>query len=394
MTMHFNYKDLIKAPRLAFRFRSLWIGILGLSGYFLITRIFLFLAALFSDKSFSYLHYAMYLLKGETLLQQFSWPGKILMIVGFLAAFAWILLWSVTLARAIYMILRDEIFYTWLDALKWSMKKWISIIGTYFTFFVLLLLFILGALVMALIGKIPYIGSFITALFTIPYVLGGMLVLYFLLGLLVASVYASAIIATSDEDALGAVFQSFSSLASEPMRTFVYSLVIGIYNLFFSLLYILGLALGAGIFIGLFYLVAGESFLQMVIQSFLMALKVLGGSLPFILEKTFPAFFFSPGEVPFIPLILMTLSFLILLFSIAGYSFGISGAGATIAYTIISYKKDGENLLERKDDEISSDEEDENEMDEIDDDDDNDDDEDHQEKTEGAEENSDDGEKD
>jgi hypothetical protein len=360
--MHFNYKDLAKAPRMAFSFKMIWIGIVGFLASWLVYNIFLFLASLFSGVSFLNMHYMIYSVQKVSLFSQFSVFGIILFIIGLISSICIMFLSYVAMARAAYMNLREELFYSWLDAYKWALKKWISIIGTYITFIILIAMFVIGAIVMSYIGKIPYIGSFITAVFSIPYILAGMLLVYIVIGFLVSLVYAPSIIATYDEDALGAVFQSFSSLASQPFRTFWYYFLTRFLNAFFSVLYVLGLLAGVIVFTKLFSVGMGQSMESLFKAGTLLALKILGGPVHIFLQNTWVSGI--QEQTAFLPTLIFGISFFVLILSVPAYSMAVDISGFTISYVIIEKLKDDENLLERKDEEVDTEEEDEEDLEE------------------------------
>ena len=121
--------------------------------------------------------------------------------------------------------MRNELFYTWSQAYKFALKKWISILGTYLTFILMIAFFVIAALVMGLIGRIPFVGELGTTILTLPYILTALLLFFISLVFGVALFIAPAVIATSDEDALGGVFQSFSITFNQPWRLLVYGAI-------------------------------------------------------------------------------------------------------------------------------------------------------------------------
>lgn len=357
MNMHFTYKDLFKAPRLAFSFKVIWIGITGMIGLLAVFNLFAWLATMVSGMSFSDFRYGLYALKGISFWTQFNTFGIILFVIGLLLSFAVLSLVELAQSRAIYMSLREELFYSWIDAYKWALKKWISVIGTYITFIILIVLFIVGALVMAWIGKIPYLGTFITSVMTIPYILAGMLLIYIFVGFVVSLFYAPAILASYDEDALGGVFQSFSILASQPFRTIWYTILTSIIVAIFTLIYMVAVAGGTYLFVMLFSSVMKAKVMSMILSGLVLSFKIIGG--PFYLISTqIPAFQMGVEQVSWFISLITGISMFIMLLSVAGYKNGVRAAGAVITYVILEKLKDDENLLERRDDEIDFEEED------------------------------------
>ena len=84
------------------------------------------------------------------------------------------------------------------------------------------LFFIVGAIIFALIGKIPYIGELLFALLYILYFFGSVFTVYTLVVFIASFIYSPAIVATMEEDTMGTVFQSYSITWSQPWRISYY----------------------------------------------------------------------------------------------------------------------------------------------------------------------------
>jgi len=268
------------------------------------------------------------------------------------------------------MTLRDELFYTWSQALKFAWKKWISSLGAMLTFLFIIAFFVIGGLVMAFIGRIPFVGEIGTVLFTIPYIFAALLLFFISLSFGVALFFVPAILATSDEDALGGVFQSFSITFNQPWRILVYlSLLGGIYVLGLFLFAVV-MKISYYIFMTLFSLGMGDKITQVQQQ----ALHLLDKALPAVYTWAYSLpgslgewiYLNNPhpivADMPF-TIVLSGYIFGIFLLFLAGvvlaYGEAIVNAGLTIIYIILYKLQEKESLLEREDEELKEEEEEE-----------------------------------
>ncbi|MCK5455068.1 MAG: hypothetical protein KAJ16_11935, partial [Calditrichia bacterium] len=263
---HFNYKDVFRAPRLAFSIQRIWINGTGFLLGYLIYLVFTYLSGIIGGYNCSYIWSKFGLLPCSFALS-LPWTSMAIYLFGVALFGAIILLTNTAVSRAVYMSMRDELFYTWTQAYKFAYKKWISSVGAMLTFIFIIAFFVIAALVMGFIGRIPFVGELGTVLLTVPYIFAAMLLFFIIVAFIVAIFFVPAIIATSDEDALGGVFQSFSITYNQPWRIVLYSTLLFI-------VYEVGLFVFAGVLkisynllISLFTVGMGDKILQLQQQA-------------------------------------------------------------------------------------------------------------------------------
>jgi hypothetical protein len=277
-------------------------------------------------------------------------------------------------ARATYMLAKGNNFYTWRESYAFAFRKAGSVLLTPVSLAVLIGMVVVGALILGLLGKIPYAGELGISLFTVIWFFAALLLFFFAVILLVSIILVPSIIATTDEDAFEAVFQTFSLTWSQPWRLVIYEGVITLLSLFAM---------------GLFAYAAKEAFIimnallssfmcgdyinlmtngQAMVQSWLLMIQnvvqsIYGDATPWIYFRhefiPIPA-----SELPLTVVISSYLYGLSLLFIMGWvFSYGVSTftAGNTLLYVILRKKKDDENLLERVDKEEEEEEEEETE---------------------------------
>ncbi len=369
--LHFNFKDLFRAPRLALSLQRIWINSLGLLAGYLIYLIFGYLSLLISGYSFTTIWFRFGLLPCAFGFSA-PWYGIVLYLIGLFLFLATILMTNTAVSRAVYMVLRDELFYTWTQAYKFALRKWISVVGAMFTFALMIAFMIVGAIVLGFIARIPYLGELGTALFSLPLMFAALMLLFIGVVFVVGIFFVPAIIATSDEDALGGVFQSFSITFNQFWRILVYGTIVAVLEVVGILIFAAVVKLSYLTFVGLFTIGMGEKMVQLSEY----ALHLLDKAVPAIYQWTHllpwnlgdyiylaqhhPAPASLSGLVAFSSYILAF--FLILGGGIVlAYGEAIGNAGLTLIYIVLYKIQEDENLLEREDDELKEEEEEEEE---------------------------------
>ena len=367
--LHFNFKDIFRSARLAFSIQRIWLNGLGLLAGYLLYLIISYLSLLAAGYDFSTIWGRLGLLPCAFAMVV-PWYSTLLYVLALLVFFAVILLTNTAVSRVVYMTLRDELFYTWSQALKFAWKKWISSLGAMLTFLFIIAFFVIGGLVMAFIGRIPLVGEIGTVLFTIPYIFAALLLFFICLSFGVALLFVPAILATSDEDALGGVFQSFSITFNQPWRILVYLSLLSLIYIVGIFIFGLVMKISYHIFLTLFSLGMGEK--MMLVQQ--QALHVLDKALPIVytwahsLPGNIGGFIYLNNPHPMVAVMPFTVVlsgyiFGIFLLFLAGvvlaYGEAIMNSGLTIIYVILYKLQEKESLLEREDEELKEEEEEE-----------------------------------
>jgi hypothetical protein len=367
--LQFNYRDLFRAPRLAFGLQRIWINGLGLLGGYLIYLIITYFSGIIGGYNCTYIWSRFGLLPCSFALEV-PWYSTLVYVIGLALFLLVVAMTNTAVSRAVYMSLRDELFYTWTQAYKFALKKWISILGAMIIFIFIIAFFVIAALVMGFIGKIPFIGELGTALLTVPYIFASLLLLFIIVAFIVALFFVPAIIATSDEDALGGVFQSFSITYNQLWRIILYYLLLLLIYFLGVFIFALVLKTAYKIFISLFTLSMGDKILALQDQ----ALYVVDRSLP-VLYGWLHSLPFNLGEMVYLTsqhpmgsaeagtMILSgyILGIFLLFFGgiVVAYGEALWNSGLTLTYIILYQKQEKENLLEREDEELKEEEDEE-----------------------------------
>ncbi len=378
LSLRFDFRDLFKAPRIALSMQRLWIQFLGMGIGYVGYLILSYLGFLLNGMDLSVVWSQFGLLPcsfacGHSMI----WYSWIVMILSHLFLLIAYLVTATAVSRAAYMVSKGNHFYTWREAFSFSVRKIWSVLLTPVSLAVLIGLMFLGGAVVGLLGKIPYIGELGISLFTIIWFVAALFILFFAIILAVSILLTPAILATTDEDAFEAIFQTFSLVWSQPVRLIVYEAIVGALSIIAVGVFALFVKQAVVLMNWMFASVMGSDFIHLAQngQTTLQAWLILGRDL---LEPIFGEFtsmiYFSrmiPGLDPeTLPITVVIASYIyaLSLLALAGWvlAYGLStfAVGNTLLYTVIRNIKDDDNILERKDaeeedetDELPSDEE-------------------------------------
>ncbi|NOZ60465.1 MAG: hypothetical protein GXO74_02180 [Calditrichaeota bacterium] len=364
--MRFDFRDMFRAPRLALSIQRIWIQFVGFVVGFLGYWVLTYLSFAISGIGIS-VGWKKYGLLPCLMGEQGNWISYIVFAIGIIWLIVVYLVTATAVSRATYMLLKGNNFYTWREAFCFSSKKIWSLILSPVSLVILIALIAFGGAVVGWLGRIPYVGEFGVTIFTPIWMFASLLLVFMAIVVVIAALLSPAILATTDDDAFEAVFQSFSLVWSQPWRLIFYQVINGILAIFafFVLAYlskkafivmdrIFAATMGAdyqNISAHAMYLLS-----VWVAYSIVWLEQLIGNFAPWI--------YFSREFVPLnLPMyqIVAAHIFAVWMFIVGGYvvSYGLSSlnVGHTLAYLILRKKKDDENLLERKDREEEEEEE-------------------------------------
>lgn len=374
MKLYFDVRDIFRSPRLALSGKKIWIflkaNLFGFAVYWIFSYIALILGGTnFSDVISKFgLYPCIYSVENVSLFSHIIyWIGVAIWVIAIFFA-------CTAVSRITYKQLKGDDFYSVADARKFVKNHRYPIILSWVTILLIAAFFGLGAVIFALIGKIPFVGEILFALLYILYFFGAVFTVYTLIVFITAFIYSPAIVATLEEDTMGTVFQSYSIVWSQPWRLVLYNLL---------LLPIV--AIGVTVF--KWFWLAGYQLINMIFSAdWLMGTK-LENIIGWATDLINPQFGFckfmcastSDGETftqqtllslqdgaalltsEYIASTILAIILFILIISIVSYGLSILSVGETIIFTILKKKSNDENLLLRSDeDDISDDESDQN----------------------------------
>lgn len=364
LSLRFDFRDLFKAPRLAFSLQRIWIMLValgtGLILYNLFTYIALLMGGLNLTDAWQRFGILPCLFMERTLFPWYVWLVHALGVIALLITF---LFANTAAARAVYMSAKGEHFYSWRQSFAFAHKKISAVLLTPVSLLTLLALMVLGSLLLGLAGKIPYAGELVVSLFMLFWFVFALLMIFFACVFWFSLFYAPAVIATTDEDAFESVFQLFSLSWNQPLRLLIYSFLsifialaaMGILSFFVKRSVGLSNAL-----LGAFM---GSNFLDLANngQALVQAWTVMSEDLIFDMFRGFTPYLYFSQEFFYLPVhelarptvsiggYFYAISLLFLGSWVVAYGFSTLATAHTLAYLVMRKKKDDQNLLERID---------------------------------------------
>ncbi|NOZ57574.1 MAG: hypothetical protein GXO73_12390 [Calditrichaeota bacterium] len=366
--LYFDFRDIFRSPRIALSIQRIWIQFVGLAVGYVGYLIFTYLAFLSAGKGLADMWEQWGLLPclwaATGSVPWYSWiiyaVGLIILVVAWLIA-------STAVSRASYKLLKGDNFYTWREAYSFAFKKAPSVIMAPVGIALIALSFVIGAWVVGLLGRIPYVGELGLSLFTFVWLAAALFLFFLLIVTGVAFVIAPAVLATTDEDAFETIFQSFSVTWSQPWRFVVYQALSGLLTVVAFGILAWFVKQAFIIMNGLFGFSMGEKYInlashgQYLVQKWVFLaqdwIQAIYGS---VSSHIFFSHEFYALELPTVLLIsayIFAISLVIAGAWVVSYGLATFNVGNTLIYVIIRKKKDDENLLERKDREEEAEEE-------------------------------------
>ena len=374
MKLYFDVRDIFRSPRLALSGKKILLflkaNLFGFTVYWVFSYIAIVLGNIdFPNAVHIYgLYPCLYCAENVSLISQIIyWIGIAIWIISIFFA-------CTAVSRLTYKELKGDDFYSVTDARKFVKNHRYPIILSWVSILLIAGFFSLGATIFALIGKIPYVGEILFALFYIIYFFGSVFTVYTLVVFITSLIYSPTIVATMEEDTMGTVFQSYSVTWSQPWRLVLYHLI---------LLPIL--VVGVAVF--KWFWLAGYKLINIIFGAdWLMGAK-LHKIIGWATDLVNPQFGFCKfvkcsttvensvnqhtllslqdgvllSNTEYIAGTIVAIVLFILLMSIVSYGLSILSVGETIMFTIFKKKSNDENLLYRSDeDDISDDESDKN----------------------------------
>jgi len=369
----FDYRDVIRSPRLSFSLQRMWIQLVGLTVGFVGYLIFTYLAFWAGGFSIGSTWAKFGLLpclfaSGEI----FPWYAWLIYAVGALFFLAAFLITNTAVARAVYMIQKGNNFYTWRESYAFAFRKLGSVLLTPVALVILIAFMVIGGLVIGLLGKIPYVGELGLSLFTVLWFFAALLVFFFAVVTFISILLVPSIIATTDEDAFEAIFQTFSVVWNQPWRLVIYEFLTVVLAVFGMGVFAFAAKEAVVIMNGIFAASMGPKFINLANngQALLQSWLILGQDIVEGLYRNFSNLVYFSHEFIAIPtsdlsvtVVISSYIYALSLLFIAGWvvSYGLSTftVGNTVLYIVLRKRKDDENLLERKDKEEEEEEEEE-----------------------------------
>ena len=380
--LHFNYKDIFLAPRLALSPKKIWVLIIGNLSGFIIYWITSYLSLILSgvEINVAVADYGLYPFLFGSSSPLISW---IIYYFGILSWLSFILASCSGVSRITLKELQGDNFYSANDAIDFVIKKWKSVLFAPLSIFLIILLFILMAYIFALFGSIPIIGPITYPILYLFYFFGSIFTIFSFFALFFAILFSSSIIGAYEEDTIGTVFHSYQITFGQPWRAILYNILLFLLaiifanvlswfytNSFYLINQIFGFFMGAKLenivgyassIVDISWISDNMSEITINIEDNLFVLPNAASDLFELILSLFnnlfsqflialPNFSFeiytdSLTALETVAGMLLSLPLILLLLSVLSYSIAILSVGETIIFVIFKKIMDNENIL-------------------------------------------------
>ncbi len=367
--MRFNFIDLFRIPRLAFRAKKIWIHFRALVFGLVLYNVFTYAGAVASGYNLLDVFRIYYLFPPVSLCDCGLWTSFILSPWGILLHVIGIVLFILpnylalaTVSKVTIEQLRGNDFYSAKEASAYTRRRWRAVVFTPVVYIVILGVLVGLGLLAGLIGKIPYVGELATAFMIVPMYLGGLVFVFTVVVFVISLPLTPAIVGATGSDTFETSFELFSTLSAQPWRLLIYELLYCFIRAFATVLFgvvsllalrfaftLLLIPMGAKFL--LYFAAAWETmpapFRALVAGTYTPCCNLLNWFVPGYISTTGPI-----GGFDALVATILGVSILFVLGVIVSYSLSLVSTGQTVIYTILRKKKDGENILEFFDDDV------------------------------------------
>lgn len=367
--MRFGFVDVLRAPRVGFSAKKMWVGFLGLFLGTICYSAFAYFAYVCCPdwtwvdvwRQFKYVPVPVI---GDAHLMWYSW---ILWGVGvsLFVMFNFIAIGAIS--KLTIEQLRGDEFYEVTDSIKYAMKQGKAIVLSPVALIIFIAGLILVGMVCGLIGRIPYVGPVLAGLFFIPVAFGAIFTAYLGIILILSLLLGPSIGGATDSDTFDCLFEIFSCLNDQTWRVFVWEIFVAFCAFVgvgvFGWLTDKGLLLmkwSCGMWAGT-RMIDGtaHSWWNTIWQNGIWYLppcppvqwaeRVVGQMVPVMI---YPQAWMKVDVVEWIGSFCVGLSFYFVGFFVLAYGISTWGAGQTLIYAVLAKIKDDKNLLEKKEEEF------------------------------------------
>lgn len=363
--LHNNYKDVFRALRLGFSAKKLTMMVFGyilaMVGYVVLSYI----AYLSAGWSFNEIWNVFRLFP---IPESFPWYSWLIWVIGVLYALGVLLITGTAISKVTFEQLKGDDFFQMTQAFKYAAKEAKSIILSPVMVILFIIAIVITGLILSLLGAVPYFGEIFTGLMIIPAFGASLFIVYLLIILIFTIFFAPAIVATTGNDTFDTLFEVFSMINDQPARVIWYTIIVAFLSKFG--LFLLGIFSRLAVNIGakILSIFMGGKIIDILynaastfkftipywcptpIQILAERLLTLMGDITLLS----PPVYQHINIAMLIASILVAIVYYLVILFVVSYGATIWFTGATCVYLVIFNKKDDRNLLEEKEEKLTT----------------------------------------
>jgi hypothetical protein len=348
--LHFDVRDITACARYGLSARKLWVFFKALVLGWACWTLFVYLGFLAADPSGLGARWeAARLLPLPADLFWQSWQSVALLAIGISLVIALVSGASLRACRITFEQIRGDDFYSAREASDFARSHWKPLLAVPATLVAGLGLAVLAGMVLGLVARIPEAGAYVFALSSVPAWGGALLCVLAAAVLLVGLVMVPAIVACTRGDTFETMFELFSTVTSQPWRLVLYWAAAKLAILVSTVVFLVSGSVAGGVVGWAVSLGLGRN-----------PAPALSGGLQVVAPQAVGGFSTGfdvlglagqgsawPGPSGW----LLALAGCAIVLILVSYVLSSVSSASTLIYLAIRKRKDGEDLLQRADDE-------------------------------------------
>ncbi|MCF7808624.1 MAG: hypothetical protein K9M49_08720 [Candidatus Marinimicrobia bacterium] len=352
--LYFNFKDLFRAPRLAFGRRTLVILEALLASY-VIQLILTYVALLAEGNSFGSIWNDFHLLPAL-----FSCPasgiGKFFVGLGRISSLILVILGMTAVAKITIKEFKGNLFYSSKDGWRWAFNNWFPVFFGPISIAIIITFFVILAAFMGWLAQWPVLDILIYGLLFAIFLPTALFLVFSCLALLSGMIMSPSIVACAEEDTMGSMFGAYTLLWNQPVRMITYLAItlatafIGYHLLYLFILLaykFIHLVFGQDVLMGNAYLAIRQVGLDLFSDfNFLPSYFEVPNRLTI---SSGSAVYIAPSATQAISGVLVAFATLIAILSIPAYAISTLATGFATSFIVLTKHKDDQDLIKRRD---------------------------------------------
>lgn len=220
---YYDFRDIFKAPRIALHGKNIILQLQNLTIAYI---------------GYAILAYAAMWIDGINL--SFAWEVHFIYPIGdlgvvsiwgrlvWLIAMHWFLIWllrgNLAVSKSAFEEIRGNLFFSGPEARRYVRERKGIMIRAFTGVVAFMVFMVVLGLIAGLIGKIPFVGEISFGLFYVfPYFILSLFTVFVMFLFVTLTLTGPAAVAINGEDTLTALFDSFSTVTSRPLRWSIYT---------------------------------------------------------------------------------------------------------------------------------------------------------------------------
>ncbi|MEO0140918.1 MAG: hypothetical protein ABIM88_05150 [candidate division WOR-3 bacterium] len=227
--LHFNFKDVLRAPRCGLSVKKMWVQflgiIIGLILYVPLTYLAYSMAGFKPYDIWRFYHLLpIPVLTGEYLV--FGLKSQIVWWLGVVLFGVVQLFTGVAISKIAYEQFKGDELYEVSKAMKLALRKGKATVLAPLTLLVLSLVLLGIEVGVFYLGRIPAAGGVIDAILFLFFLFVSLFIIYVMIGFAVSLFVVAPAVATTQADTFDALFETFSILNEQNWRFIVYQVIL------------------------------------------------------------------------------------------------------------------------------------------------------------------------